>query len=59
MKTKLADYKGYEIHWCTIQKDGDIILIMVGTLFDEKDDVIHRGMHYIDKLMESTLNKGD
>lgn len=59
MKTKLADYKGYEIHWCTIQKDGDIILIMAGTLFDEKDGVIHRGMRHIDKLMESTLNKGD
>lgn len=41
------------------KKDGDIILIMAGTLFDEKDDVIHRGMHYIDKLMERarTINE--
>ena len=36
MNTKLCDYKGYEIHWCTIQKNGDIILIIFGTLFDEK-----------------------
>lgn len=57
MKTKLADYKGYEIHWCTIQKDGDIILIMAGTLFDEKDDVIQRGKQHIDKLMERENNR--
>ena len=32
---------------------------LAGTLFDEKDDVIHRGMHYIDKLMERarTINE--
>ena len=36
MNTLLCSYKGYDIHWCTIQKGGDIILIMAGTLFDEK-----------------------
>ena len=57
MKTKLADYKGYEIHWCTIQKNGDVILIVAGTLFDEKDDVIQRGKQHIDKLMERENNR--
>lgn len=57
MNTLLCSYKGYDIHWCTIQKGGDIILIMAGTLFDEKDDVIQRGKQHIDKLMERENNK--
>lgn len=55
--TKLCSYKGYDIHWCTIQKDGDIILIMAGTLFDEPNDIIERGKQHIDKLMERENNK--
>lgn len=51
INTKLCSYKGYDIHWCTIQKDGDIIIIMAGTLFDEPNDIIERGKHYIDKLI--------
>lgn len=57
MNTLLCSYKGYDIHWYTIQKDGDIILIMAGTLFDEKDDVIQRGKQHIDKLMERENNR--
>lgn len=57
MNTLLCSYKGYDIHWCTIQKNGDVILIMAGTLFDEKDDVIQRGKQHIDKLMERENNR--
>jgi len=54
MKTKLADYKGYEIHWCTIQKDGEIILIVAGTLFDSDETIIERGKYHIDNLIENS-----
>lgn len=56
MKTKLADYKGYEIHWCTIQKDGEIIFVLAGTLFDTDEIIIQRGKECIDKLLEKRNN---
>lgn len=56
MKTKLADYKGYEIHWCTIQKNGDVILIVAGTLFDTNETIIQRGKECIDTLLENSNN---
>ena len=56
MKTKLADYKGYEIHWCTIQKDGEIIFVLAGTLLDTNETIIQRGKECIDTLIEKRNN---